>query len=207
VFSAWGYNSYGETGNGNTTITSTPTQVSPGKSAQTITFAALAAKTLGDVGFSLGATASSGLAVTYVSSNTAVATVSGSTVTVVGAGSTDITASQAGNGIYEAATDVVQTLSVTRPYPLLNNKLAGGEGFLVILHPDSGILSAGYNTTVNQLGLGVSGNQNTFQVTSSATDWRHVDAGSSYTLALKNDITLWGYAGPGGARLGARARA
>ncbi len=80
--------------------------------SQSITFGALASKTYGDATFSLTATASSGLAVSYASSNTAVATVSGSTVTIVGPGSTNITASQAGNATYCAATDVIQALTV-----------------------------------------------------------------------------------------------
>lgn len=82
------------------------------KANQTITFAALSAKTYGDAAFSLTGTASSGLTVTYASSNTAVATVSGNTVTIVGAGSTDITASQAGDANYNAATNVVRALTV-----------------------------------------------------------------------------------------------
>jgi len=80
--------------------------------SQTITFGALSAKTYGDSTFSLTATASSGLSVSYASSNTSVATVAGSTVTVVGVGSTTITASQAGNGNYTAAANVTQTLTV-----------------------------------------------------------------------------------------------
>ena len=81
---------------------------------QTITFGALSSKAFGSAPFDLTASASSGLAVSYSSSNTAVATVSGSTVTVVGVGSTVITASQAGNGSYNAATNVTQTLTVTQ---------------------------------------------------------------------------------------------
>ena len=84
------------------------------KGGQSITFAALPAKTFGDANFTLGATASSSLAVSYTSSNTAVATVSGSTVTIVGAGTTAITASQAGNANYNAATGVPQTLTVNK---------------------------------------------------------------------------------------------
>ena len=80
--------------------------------SQSITFGALAGKTYGDATFDLTATASSSLAVSYASSNTAVATVSGSTVTIVGAGSTNITASQSGNGTYNPATSVVQSLTV-----------------------------------------------------------------------------------------------
>ena len=79
---------------------------------QSISFGALTTKTYGDADFDLTAVASSGLAVSYVSSNTAVATVSGSTVTIVGAGTTNITASQAGNSNYDAAIDVVQSLTV-----------------------------------------------------------------------------------------------
>lgn len=81
---------------------------------QTITFGALAEKTYGDAPFALTATASSGLPVSYASSNTAVATVDGSTVTIVGAGSTNITASQAGDGTWAAATPVVQALTVAK---------------------------------------------------------------------------------------------
>lgn len=84
----------------------------PPKQDQTITFAALASKTVGDPSFALGATASSGLPVTYTSSVPAVATVSGSQVTIVGEGSTTITASQIGNDIYNAAPNVPQVLLV-----------------------------------------------------------------------------------------------
>ncbi len=79
---------------------------------QTITFAPLANATYGDSAITLGASASSGLTVSYVSSNTNVATVSGSTLTIVGAGTTNITASQGGNTNYNAATPVVRSLTV-----------------------------------------------------------------------------------------------
>lgn len=71
-----------------------------------------ATKTIGDASFDLTATASSGLIVTYASSDASVATISGSTVTIVGLGTTTITASQAGNTIYNAASDVTQLLTV-----------------------------------------------------------------------------------------------
>jgi hypothetical protein len=72
----------------------------------------LANVTYGDAPFALTATASSGLTVTYQSSNTNVATVSGNTVTIVGAGSTNITASQAGDINWNPAPDVIQSLTV-----------------------------------------------------------------------------------------------
>jgi uncharacterized repeat protein (TIGR02543 family) len=85
------------------------------KANQTITFGALANKTTADVPFNLTATASSGLTVSYTSSNTAVATIVGNTVTIVGVGTTNITATQSGNNNYNAAADVIQPLTVTLP--------------------------------------------------------------------------------------------
>ena len=83
-----------------------------GKAAQTITFGTLVAKTVGDAPSALTATASSGLAVSYVSSAPGVASVAGSTVTSVAAGTTHITASQAGDDNHNAATSVTQALTV-----------------------------------------------------------------------------------------------
>jgi len=82
------------------------------KAPQTISFAAPAGKLLSDAPFSLSASASSGLTLSYTSSNPAVATVSGSSVTVVGVGTTTITASQAGNASFSAAVSVNQALAV-----------------------------------------------------------------------------------------------
>jgi len=82
------------------------------QTTQTITFPDIPVKGYGDVTFTLNATASSGLAVTYVSSNTAVATVSGSTVTIKTTGFSVISAYQAGNTSYAAATPVPQLLVV-----------------------------------------------------------------------------------------------
>ena len=66
--------------------------------SQTITFAAITDQnaTMLNQTISLGATASSGLAVTYASSDTSVASVSGSTLTINALGTVTITASQSG---------------------------------------------------------------------------------------------------------------
>ena len=82
------------------------------KETQNITFDELPAKTLESASFDLAATASSGLPITYTSSNTAVATISGSTVTLHSAGTTEIAANQAGNETYSAAPQVARTLKV-----------------------------------------------------------------------------------------------
>jgi hypothetical protein len=83
-----------------------------GKTNQTITFNALPVKMVGDADFNPGATASSGLAVTYTSSNTAVATIVNGNIHVVAAGTSVITASQAGNDVFNPAANVTQTLTV-----------------------------------------------------------------------------------------------
>ena len=85
----------------------------PTLSDQNIIFNTLAAKAVGDANFAPGAYASSGLSVSYSSSNTAVATIVGGQIHIVGGGTSTITASQAGNALYNAASNITQTLTVT----------------------------------------------------------------------------------------------
>ncbi|MBG0860477.1 MAG: gliding motility-associated C-terminal domain-containing protein [Bacteroidales bacterium] len=84
------------------------------KGDQVITFTTLPAKTYGDADFNISATASSGLSVSFSSGNTGVATIAGSTVHVVGGGESVITASQAGNSLWNPAPVVPQTLTVSK---------------------------------------------------------------------------------------------
>ncbi len=88
-------------------LSSVPTQ------SQTITFAPLNNMTLGVAPFSVNATASSGLTVSFASSTLAVCTVNGSAVTILAAGTCSIIASQSGNGTYIAATPVTQSFTVS----------------------------------------------------------------------------------------------
>jgi hypothetical protein len=81
---------------------------------QTISFTLSSPVNYGATPITLTGTATSGLPVTYSSSNTAVATVSGNTLTIVGAGSVTITASQAGDATYASATLVDQFLIVNK---------------------------------------------------------------------------------------------
>ena len=83
-----------------------------GRGTQSITFDPLPAVSEGDPSFELVATATSGLPVSFASSDESVATVAGSTVTIVGAGTTTITASQAGDDDWNAAPDETQRLLV-----------------------------------------------------------------------------------------------
>jgi hypothetical protein len=92
-----------QVGNGNYTPASqVTTTFSVQKAAQTISFKAPAAQTFGNNPFLLTASASSGLPIRYVSSNTNVASVSGSVVTIMGADSSMITAYQDGDDLYNS---------------------------------------------------------------------------------------------------------
>ena len=83
------------------------------KANQSITFAAIGTETAGST-VSLSANASSGLPVTLTSLTPSVCSVSGSTASLLLAGICTIQASQAGNAVYAAASDVHQGFSVNR---------------------------------------------------------------------------------------------
>ena len=91
-------------------------------------------RTFGDAPFSVSATATSALTVSFASQTTSVCTVSGTTVTIVAAGQCTITASQGGNNAWLAATDVSQSFTVN-PAPqsitfgVLGGKLYGAAPF------------------------------------------------------------------------------
>ncbi|MEO6548448.1 MAG: YDG domain-containing protein [Ferruginibacter sp.] len=73
-----------------------------------------ATKTYGDAAYSPGASASSGLPVSYTSSNPSVVIVSNNKLVIVGQGTSTITASQVGNADYNAAPDISQILLVNK---------------------------------------------------------------------------------------------
>jgi hypothetical protein len=113
---------------------------------QTITFGTLPSVAYGDPSFTLTATASSGLPVTYTSSNTAVATVSGNTITILTPGTTTITAIQSGNLSY-AATTTTQVLtvtpkSITIASAVASNKVYNGNTAAVITGTLAGVINS-----------------------------------------------------------------
>ena len=127
--------------------------VTSGLLSQTITFGALTNQTYGAAPFIIGATASSGLAVTFASQTTSVCTVSGSTITIVAAGGCTIQASQAGNATYAAAPAVNQTFTIaqasqTIAFGALGNQLLGVAPFTVNATASSGLPVTFASTTV-----------------------------------------------------------
>ncbi len=159
---AWGYNQYGELGNGTASGAQpnpTPAPVSGlsgasaisagesyslaivpsvGNIGQTITFGTLPSESLGASPFIANAVASSGLPVAFASNNPSVCTVFGDTVTVVGNGTCLITASQPGNATYAAAPPVTQTLTVGAAVPaaFFAGEASLGSGVYYLQFPD-----------------------------------------------------------------------
>jgi hypothetical protein len=82
----------------------------PGELNQTITFDPIENKALGDSDFAVGASASSGLPVSFTAGGNC--TVTGITVHLTGAGSCSITASQEGNGSYNLAASVSRSFLI-----------------------------------------------------------------------------------------------
>ena len=121
------------------------------KAAQTITFGALAGKTFGNPDFSVSATASSALAVTFGATGNC--SVSGATVHLTGAGTCTITASQAGDANFNPAADVPQIFSIAKAgqtitFGALANKIFGNPDFSV-----SGTASSGLGLSFGASGV------------------------------------------------------
>jgi hypothetical protein len=120
--------------------------------SQSITFGALADRTYGDVDFAAGASSdNASIPVVLSSSNTGVATIVNGQVQIVAAGMVTITASQAADAFYSAASDVAQSFTVNKavlsvtadnktkaygaPLPVLTLSYSGfmnGEGVSVL---------------------------------------------------------------------------
>jgi hypothetical protein len=95
------------------------------KAPQTINFLLSQPSVAAGTSVSLNATASSTLPVSYSSSSTSVATISGGSANALAAGQTTITATQAGNDNYLAATSVDQVLEVTSSGPSFESLFPG----------------------------------------------------------------------------------
>jgi CSLREA domain-containing protein len=112
------------------------------KGNQTITFGALAAKAFGDPDFTVSATVTSGLPLSFSASGNC--TITGNLVHITAAGSCTITASQASDANYNAAANVSQILTVNKAgqtisFDSLPNKTFGNPDFPVSATTSSGL--------------------------------------------------------------------
>ncbi|MBD0725441.1 hypothetical protein B6A10_09650 [Flavobacterium sp. L1I52] len=106
--------------------------VESAKMSQNIILNSIAQKEMGDADFS-PATATSGLAVVYSSSNEAVATVVNGQIHIVSAGYAEITASQAGNDVYAQAATAKQQLTVNKKFYVDEDRDGLGSSTIVLL--------------------------------------------------------------------------
>jgi hypothetical protein len=97
------------------TLAITVTGGSQALTAQAITFAQPASQVMSSGALTVAPTADSGLTVSLASTTTGVCTVSGFVVTFVSIGNCSLTASQAGDSTYSAATNVVRSFAITNP--------------------------------------------------------------------------------------------
>jgi uncharacterized repeat protein (TIGR01451 family) len=133
------------------------------KASQTITFNTLADKTYGDADFSVSATATSGLTVSFAATGNC--SVSGSTVHITGAGACTVTASQGGDANYNAASDVAQAFQIAKAsqtitFGALADKTYGDADFTVSATASTGFpvsFSAAGNCTVSGNNVHITG--------------------------------------------------
>jgi hypothetical protein len=177
----------------------------PSQQPQTISFpssfpASGLTKSVTAANFLAGATASSGLPVTYVSNNPTVATIDAATgeIDIKATGSTIITASQAGNAAYLPAIPVSRTLTVNNPVSYYKIKLRANPAL---------VLTSTSATPVNGTNVNVTTDSN-----SATQHWTLVDVGGGFlriaprlnggmtldcstTPANGVNVQLWGYTG------------
>jgi hypothetical protein len=169
-----------------TSVVASSLAITVSKQNQTITFNPLASKAFGDPAFDPSATASSGLPVTYVSSNTSVATIIGNTLNLVGVGTTTITASQLGNTIFNAATDVARSLSVSKgnqtiAFTTLSAKILGDPPFALTGSSSSGLVVS--YTSSNTSIATISGNTITLVAVGNVTIQANQAGNANYNAA------------------------
>ena len=106
--------------------------------AQTITWSqSLGSRAFGVADLNLTASSNANLPITYISSDSSIASiVNGTFLQVVGAGNATITATQAGNGQYQAASAVIKTVTVTKANQTIVTN--GGSSSLPNLTMDNG---------------------------------------------------------------------
>ena len=126
-----------------TADTSDPFTVAVHKAAQSIDFGSLADKDYGDPAFTVSATASSTLQVSFGASGKC--SIDGTTVEITGAGTCTITASQAGNDDYAAATPVSRTFTIA-PAPQATLTITGPAS-ATYGHADYAITTSGGSGT------------------------------------------------------------
>ncbi|MCU7550226.1 RICIN domain-containing protein [Chitinophagaceae bacterium LB-8] len=168
------------------------------KESQTITFKALSQKQVGDEDFNAGAIASSGLPISYTSSDENVATIVNGMIHIVGKGVTTITASQNGDNTYQAAPSVSQQLTVYMPPMVITKNItaaveANGNVSITPQQVDDGSVSysGALTLSLNKTEFNCSDVGAPITVTLTATDADgHSNAGTAQVTVVDNTNPL-----------------
>jgi len=172
------------------------------RSNQTISFAALGNKTLGDADFAIGGTSDSGLGLSFAGSGQC--TVSGSMVHIMSAGSCMVTASQAGDTNFNAASDVQQIFTIgsgtTALVTLSQSNYSVNEetGFLTITVNRGGDISVpvtvdyatddtGSTTACSALNRGMASARCDFGLTSGTLTFAATEMQKSFIIPITQD--------------------
>ena len=115
-----------------------------GKADQTISFGALPDHTFGDADFTLSASSSGGLGISFAAGAGSACTLTGASVHLTGVGSCSITASQGGDGNYNPAAGVTRSFAIAKAAQTITFAAIGNTAFGA---PDFQI-SAGASSTL-----------------------------------------------------------
>ena len=152
-----------------TAAESVPTLFTFANASQAISFATLGSRTLGMSSFTVSATATSGLVVSFRSATPSVCTVSGDTVTMQSSGVCSIVAEQSGDARYSAAASQTQSFSVAEAL-LLAAPTTGLSGtydtaYTLTLAATGGAQALSYAVASGSLPSGLSLDSATGQIT------------------------------------------
>ncbi|MEW6120411.1 MAG: DNRLRE domain-containing protein [Pseudomonadota bacterium] len=118
---------------------------------QSISFGSLPPVAIDDSPITIGASASSGLAVVFSSTTPAVCSVSGNSVTLLATGTCTLAADQPGNATYAAAPQVVQSFAVllgqSVGFAPLADRTLGSGSFVLVASSSSGLAVVFSSTT------------------------------------------------------------
>ncbi|MBK6263860.1 hypothetical protein JKA74_02330 [Marivirga sp. S37H4] len=136
------------------------------KAPQDISFTLASPKFVNDPDFDFDGSSSSGLPLTYFTSDESVISISGNTATIKKAGTVQITAKQEGDDIYDEATPVSHSLTITKApqdisFSLSSEKLATDPPFDLVGSSSSG-LPLTYFTSDESV-ISISGNSATIK--------------------------------------------
>jgi len=159
------------------------------KADQTITFNAITASIeVGGSAFALGATTTSALPVSYSTTPTGRITIDANgNATPVGGGNVEITASQAGNNNYNAATSVKQTVCIAPVAPVVIVQTQ--SGIEVLTTANAQVLSWFKEGTTTAISTGPTFNPAS-QVTAAGIYYAKADAGGGCVSKASNKFTV-----------------